>query len=72
MKNDKKYPFDDEISKMVDDYTHDLNVSKSSKRIIEFCYQEGLYKMLEIWRRSDRGIQDDIGLLTNIQDENGL
>lgn len=46
------YPTDDEIIKMVDDFAKDLNVSNATKRATQFGYQEGLYKMLEIWKKS--------------------
>lgn len=47
------YPTDDEIIKMVDDFTKDLNVSNATKRATQFGYQEGLYKMIEIWKQSN-------------------
>lgn len=47
------YPTDDEIIKMVDDFTKDLNVSNTTKRATQFGYQEGLYKMIEIWKQSN-------------------
>jgi len=48
------YPTDDEISKMVENFTIDLNVSNATKRATEFGYQEGIYKLLNIWKQSNK------------------
>jgi len=52
-KSGSLYPTDDEILKMVEDFTKDLNVSNATKRATEFGYQEGIYKMIDIWKRSN-------------------
>ena len=47
------YPTDEEILKMVEDFTKDLNVINATKRGVEFGYQEGIYKMIDIWKKSN-------------------
>ena len=47
------YPTDDQILEMVEDFTKDLNVSNTTKRATQFGFQEGLYKMVEIWKQSN-------------------
>ena len=47
------YPTDKEILKMVEHFTKDLNVSSSVKIATEFGYQEGIYKMIDIWKQSN-------------------
>ena len=46
------YPTDDQILEMVEDFTKDLNVSNTTKRATQFGFQEGMFKMLEIWKQS--------------------
>lgn len=45
------YPNEEEIDKMVEDFTKELNISSKVKKSLQFGYQEGLYKMLEIWKQ---------------------
>ena len=47
------YPTDKQILEMVENFTKDLNVSNATKRATQFGYQEGLYKMVEIWKQSN-------------------
>ena len=47
------YPTDKQIMEMVENFTKDLNVSNATKRATQFGYQEGLYKMVEIWKQSN-------------------
>jgi hypothetical protein len=47
------YPTDEQILEMVENFTKDLNISNTTKRATEFGYQEGLYKMVEIWKQSN-------------------
>ena len=47
------YPTDKQILEMVENFTKDLNVSNATKRATRFGYQEGLYKMVEIWKQSN-------------------
>lgn len=47
------YPTDEQILEMVENFTKDLNVSNATKRATQFGYQEGLYKMVEIWKQSN-------------------
>jgi hypothetical protein len=47
------YPTDEQILEMVENFTKDLNVSNTTKRATQFGYQEGLYKMVEIWKQSN-------------------
>ncbi len=44
-------PTDDEIDAMVEEFVQGLNVDKKVKRNVAFGYQEGLYKMRELWRQ---------------------
>ena len=53
MSKETKYPTDDEIDKLVDSFTDGLDLSKSTARIVRFGYQEGLYKMRQIWKKSN-------------------
>jgi len=47
------YPTDEQILEMVENFTKDLNVSNTTKKATQFGYQEGLYKMVEIWKQSN-------------------
>lgn len=47
------YPTDEQILEMVEDFTKDLNVSNTIKRATQFGFQEGMFKMLEIWKQSN-------------------
>jgi hypothetical protein len=47
------YPTDDQILEMVEVFTKDMNVDNATKRGLQFGYQEGLFKMLEIWKQVD-------------------
>lgn len=46
------YPTDEQIQEIIECFTKDLKVSKSTKRSIQFGFQEGMFKMLEIWKQS--------------------
>lgn len=46
------YPTNEQIQEMVEFFTKDLKVSKLTKRSIQFGFQEGMFKMLEIWKQS--------------------
>lgn len=43
------YPSEEDIDKLVEGFTKNLNVRGKTKKAIQFGYQEGLYKMLEVW-----------------------
>lgn len=47
------YPTDNQILQMVENFTKDLDVSRATKRATAFGYQEGLYKMVELWKQSN-------------------
>lgn len=47
------YPTDEQILEMVEDFTKDLNVSNTTKKATQFGFQEGMFKMLEIWKQSN-------------------
>ena len=47
------YPSSDSIDSLIDEFTDGLNVEKRIKEAVAFGYQEGLYKMLEIWKESN-------------------
>lgn len=49
------YPTDEQILEMVEDFTKDMNVSNTTKKSIQFGFQEGMFKMLEIWKQSNNG-----------------
>jgi len=44
------FPDDEKITNLVSNFVNNLNVSSITKKNVEFGYQEGLYKMLEIWK----------------------
>ena len=49
------YPTDEQILEMVEDFTKYFNVSNTVKRATQFGFQEGMFKMLEIWKQSNNG-----------------
>jgi len=50
---ESSYPNDVDIDKMVEDFTKDLIISNSAKATVQFGFQEGMYKMLEIWKHQN-------------------
>jgi hypothetical protein len=46
------YPTDEQILEMVEDFTKGIWVSNTTKRATQFGFQEGMFKMLEIWKQS--------------------
>lgn len=49
------YPTDEQILEMVENFTKDMNVSNTTKKAIQFGFQEGMFQMLEIWKQSNNG-----------------
>ena len=47
------YPTDEQILERVENFTKDMNVSNTTKKSIQFGFQEGMFQMLEIWKQSN-------------------